>query len=69
VVEERELGDGLWLVRGRADIAPSLEWLAESFLVGALKTQLAGDALVADPIVYTLDEGTYSRYERRVLVR
>jgi small-conductance mechanosensitive channel len=68
VIEERELGEGIWLVRGRADVAPTMEWLAESFLVGALKGQLANDSLLADPIVYTLDEGTLSRYERRVLV-
>lgn len=69
VVEERELGEGTWLVRGRADVAPTMEWLAEGLLVGALKGQLCSDALLADPIVYTLDEGTLSRYERRVLVR
>jgi hypothetical protein len=46
-----------------------MEWLAEGLLVGALKAQLASDSLLADPIVYTLDEGTLSRYERRVLVR
>ena len=69
VVEERELGEGTWLVRARADVAPTMEWLAESLLVGALKGQLRSDALLADPIVYTLDEGTLSRYERRILVR
>jgi hypothetical protein len=69
VVEERELGEGTWLVRGQADVAPTMEWLAEGLLVGALKAQLRNDALLADPIVYTLDEGTLSRYERRVLVR
>jgi small conductance mechanosensitive channel len=69
VVEERELGEGTWLVRGQADVAPTMEWLAEGLLVGALKAQLASESLLADPIVYTLDEGTLSRYERRVLVR
>jgi hypothetical protein len=38
-------------------------------LVGALKSELGSDSLLAEPIVYTLDEGTLSRYERRVLVR
>jgi hypothetical protein len=69
VVEQRELGDEVWLVRGRVDVAPTLEWLAEALLVNALKSQLRGDSLLADPIVYTLDEGTLSRYQRRVLVR
>jgi hypothetical protein len=69
VVEERELGEGTWLVRGTADVAPTMEWLAEGLLVGALKAQLQDESLLADPIVYTLDEGTLSRYERRVLVR
>jgi small conductance mechanosensitive channel len=69
VVEERELGEGTWLVRGEADVAPTMEWLAEDLLVGRLKAQLGGDALLAEPIVYTLDEGTLTRYQRRVLVR
>ncbi len=69
VVEERELGEGTWLVRGQADVAPTMEWLAEGLLVGRLKAQLGSESLLAEPIVYTLDEGTLSRYERRVLVR
>jgi hypothetical protein len=69
VVEERELSEGTWLVRGRADVPPTMEWLVEGLLVGALKSQLSPESLLADPIVYTLDEGTLSRYERRVLVR
>jgi hypothetical protein len=69
VVEERELGEGTWLVRGEADVAPTMEWLAEGLLVGRLKAQLSPESLLADPIVYTLDEGTLSRYQRRVLVR
>lgn len=68
VVEERELGEGAWLVRGRADVAPTMEWLAEQFLAGSLRSRLADGSLLADPIVYTLDEGALSRYERRVLV-
>jgi moderate conductance mechanosensitive channel len=69
VIEERELGEGTWLVRGQADVAPTMEWLAESLLPGRLKASLSADALLTDPIVYTIDEGTFSRYQRRVLVR
>lgn len=69
VVEERELGEGTWLVRGQADVAPTMEWLAESLLPARLKASLSDEALLADPIVYTIDEGTFSRYQRRVLVR
>jgi moderate conductance mechanosensitive channel len=69
VIEERELGEGTWLVRGQADVAPTMEWLAESLLPGRLKATLSADALLTDPIVYTIDEGTFSRYQRRVLVR
>jgi moderate conductance mechanosensitive channel len=69
VVETRELEDGTWLVRGVVDVAPTMEWLAEDLLVGALKAQLRSEVLLADPIVYTLDEGTLSRYERRVLIK
>jgi small conductance mechanosensitive channel len=69
VVEERELGEGVWLVRGRVDVAPTMEWLAEDLLVRRLTSLLPADVLLAEPIVYTLDELTLSRYERRVLVR
>jgi moderate conductance mechanosensitive channel len=68
VVEERELGEGVWLVRGRADVTPTMEWLAEDLLVRRLTSQLSTETLLADPIVYTLDEATLRRYERRVLV-
>jgi len=68
VVEEREAGDGAWLVRAQAHVPPTLEWLAEGLLVAALKEQLDESALLRDPIVYTIDEGTLSRYERRVLI-
>jgi hypothetical protein len=69
VVEARERNDGTWLVRGVVDVAPTMEWLAEDLLVGALKAQLHSESLLAEPIVYTLDEGTVSRYERRVLIK
>jgi hypothetical protein len=69
VVETRELEDGTWLVRGVVDVAPTMEWLAEDLLVGALKAQLRSEILLGEPIVYTLDEGTLSRYERRVLIK
>ena len=69
VVETRELEGGAWLVRGVVDVAPTMEWLAEDLLVGALKAQLRSEVLLADPIVYTLDEGTLSRYERRLLIK
>jgi hypothetical protein len=68
VIEERELGDNTWLVRGQVDVAPTMEWLAENLLVARLKARLSDDQLLADPIVYTIDEGTLARYERRVLV-
>jgi hypothetical protein len=45
------------LVRGRADVAPTMEWLVETLLVNELKARLDDETLLADPIVYTLDEG------------
>lgn len=69
VIEVRELGEDAWLVRGRADVAPTMEWLAEDYLRTAIKHQMREDALLTEPIIYTLDEGTLTRYERRVLVR
>jgi hypothetical protein len=68
-VEERELGDGVWLVRGRADVPPTMEWLAEGLLMRRLTSQLAPETLLAEPLVYTIDEATLSRYARRVVVR
>jgi hypothetical protein len=69
VVEQKEVGDGVWLVRGRADVPPSMEWLVEELLVRRLTSHLAPETLLAEPIVYTLDEATLSKYARRVLVR
>jgi hypothetical protein len=68
VVEEREIGEGTWLLRAQADVAPTMEWLAEGFLLEELRAR-ASESLLADPIVYTLDEEVLSRYERRVFVR
>ena len=34
-----------------------MEWLAENLLVDALKAQLPEEVLLANPIVYTLDQG------------
>ena len=67
VVEERELRDA-WPVLGEVDVAPSMEWLAEQLLPARLKAHLSPDVLLADPIVYTIDEGALSRSQRRVLV-
>jgi small conductance mechanosensitive channel len=68
VSETKELSEGIWLVRGKADVPPSLEWLAEGLLATLIRGQIAEDELVAGPIVYTLDEGSIERYERRVVV-
>jgi hypothetical protein len=46
-----------------------MEWLVEDLLVRRLTSQLSPETLLADPIVYTLDEATLRRYQRRVLVR
>jgi hypothetical protein len=40
----------------------------EDLLVARLKARLSSDVLLADPIVYTIDEAALARYERRVLV-
>jgi small-conductance mechanosensitive channel len=69
ISEERELGEGTWLVRATADVPPSLEWLAEGLLDALIRAQVPQEALLAGPIVYTLDEGSVERYQRRVLVR
>jgi small conductance mechanosensitive channel len=68
VEEERDLGDDLTLIRIRADVPPTMEWLAEDYLAGALEARLE-DALVSKPLVYTLDESAVRRYERTVFVR
>jgi hypothetical protein len=66
VVEQRELSDGLTLVRIRADVPPTLEWLVEHFLARVLSTRL-GESLAAEPLVYTRDEAAIRRYERTVV--
>lgn len=68
VDERKEVGDGLWLVRLRAEVPPTMEWLVETYLAGALRSGLGG-ALVVEPLVYTLDEAAIRRYERTVLMR
>lgn len=68
VVDVVELGDDLWLARVQADVPPTMEWLAESWLPARIVSAHGEGVLAADPIVYTLDESTLSRYERRVLV-
>ena len=68
VVDEKKLSEGIWLVRATADVPPSLEWLAEGLLDALIRAQLSEEALVAGPIVYTLDEGSVERYQRRVFV-
>jgi small-conductance mechanosensitive channel len=68
VVERRELGDQLWLVRVQAEVAPTLEWLAEQFLAQTLERRV-GHSLATSPIVYTLDSNALRRYEARLLVR
>jgi small conductance mechanosensitive channel len=67
VAEQRDL-DGVTLVRVRADVPPTMEWLAEQYLATVLKTRL-DHALVTEPLVYTLDEAAIRRYERTVAVR
>jgi hypothetical protein len=68
VVERREVGEGLWLVRVRADVAPSLERLAERFLVDAIEKRVGGQ-LVSKPVVSTLDRAALRRYAARTVVR
>jgi hypothetical protein len=67
VTEEREVADGIWLIRAQCDVPPTMEWLAESLLPSRLYADI-GDDLLAEPVVYTLDAAALSRYERRVLV-
>ena len=65
-VDQRELGEG---VPGRADVAPTMEWLAEDLSCAGSQPQLDAEKVHGEPIVYTLDEGMLSRYERRVVIR
>jgi small conductance mechanosensitive channel len=67
VIEQRELHSGVTLVRIRADVPPTMEWLVEQFLAKLLASQLQ-DSLVTEPLVYTLDEDAIRRYERTVVL-
>ncbi len=64
VVDQREVGDGVALVRAQCDVPPTMEWLAEDLLPARLRAEL-GDGLLAEPIVYTLDSAAISQYQRR----
>jgi small conductance mechanosensitive channel len=66
VAGRHELDDAT-LVRIRADVPPTMEWLVESFLVKLLGARLER-SLVTEPLVYTLDESAVRRYERTVVV-
>jgi len=62
VSDRRDLGGGLVAMRLRAEVAPSLEWLVDRFLVETLKAR-AGDLLATEPIVFSLDSGVVERYQ------
>ncbi len=66
VVDELEVGEDTGLVRVQCDVPPTMEWLAESLLPARLRSEV-GDSLLADPIVYTLDAGAVSEYQRRTV--
>lgn len=68
VVQRREVGDSVTLLQARADVPPTMEWLAEDYLPNALRARLQG-TLRATPLVYTLDDGAVRRYRRTVLFR
>lgn len=68
VVDELEVGEGTGLVRVQCDVTPTMEWLAESLLPARLRSEV-GDALLAEPIVYTLDASALSAYQQRTVPR
>jgi moderate conductance mechanosensitive channel len=68
VADEQELDEGLWRISVQADVPPSMEWLAERYLVDSLKNRLDGD-LVTEPTAMALDESAVQRYRRTVLIR
>ena len=68
VADEQELDEGLWRISVQADVPPSMEWLAERYLVDSLKNRLDGD-LVTEPTAMALDDSAVQRYRRTVLIR
>lgn len=68
VVDEVEVGEGVYLVRVQCEVPPTMEWLAENLLPARLRSEL-GNALLADPIAYTLDARALSEYQRRTVTR
>jgi small conductance mechanosensitive channel len=62
ISDRRDLGGGLTALRLRAEVAPSLVWLVDDFLVGTLQAR-AGDLLAAPPIVFSLDPAVVERYQ------
>lgn len=68
ITDEQELDEGLWRISVQADVPPSMEWLAERYLVDSLKKRLDGD-LVTEPTAMALDDSAVQRYRRTVLIR
>jgi len=62
VAERHAVGAGLTAVLVRAEVAPSLEWLVERFLVETLAAR-AGELLAAPPLVVSLDQRVVERYQ------
>ena len=62
VAERRDIGGGLTAMRVVAEVAPTLEWLVDDYLVTALRAR-AGDLLATEPIVVDLDAASVERYQ------
>lgn len=62
VSDRRDLGGGLVALSLRAEVSPTLEWLVEEFLVGAITVRGEG-LLEAAPMVFNLDAAAVERYQ------
>jgi len=58
-----DMGDGLFWVRVRADVAPGFEWMVSGLLVDVIRAR-CGDALKGDPIVGDTDREVLGAYRQ-----
>jgi moderate conductance mechanosensitive channel len=61
LVEREDTEDGRIRLRIRADVLPSMAWLIEENLTERIKAAAGEEALVAEPLVYKVDQASLRR--------
>ena len=61
LVEREDTEDGRVRLRIRADVLPSMAWMIEENLTGRIKAAAGEEALMAEPLVYKVDQASLRR--------